>query len=135
MRTRILHFQCIKDNLGIGNERAWQCVGGGFSHVIYRGNVDKRKITQSVICRQINTLNTKITVFILKHRLREIVTIINQTDNDPLTRISLGQIGTCAVYYFIGMGDNSGDIRLCVSFCGNIDEQYAINSGNFFQFR
>ena len=92
--TNILHLQRVQNDIRIGDECA------GYRHlcrlafVVSDGDVVQRLTLrpQTLCIGHIDTLDAQLAVIVLEHRVGEVVATVNQSDDDTLARIGLGQV-------------------------------------------
>ena len=126
----LLQLRRVEDHLRVGDELAWQIQGGRDILLVGIGYVLQLLAAFYLVgSSQIETLDAEIAVLVLKGGVGIVEARVNDTDDDTLARIGLGQLLASTVERLLGLGNLTGDIGLVGTAAGHIDEQHALDGG------
>ena len=138
----VLDLQGVEDDFRVGEEAASERQAGGNTLVVDTRYVGERLaqglVGSILVAHGIDTLDAQIAVLVLEHRVGEVEASVNQSDDDALAGIGLGQalqsVGL-ALMDFIDPRCFAGTVGLLTAPGRDVDEQHPLDGSHLVELR
>ena len=121
----VFYLQRVEDVFSFAVGRSGQCPFAD-SHAV---------AAKFVITGLIDTLDAQVAVLILEYRMRKVESTVDDTHDDALARIGLGQLVASSVVHQISLCRLAGRVGLHTDFRADVDFLHALHAGQRLEFR